>query len=89
MVSKVIKEERERQQLFLKMKATPSTTIACHRHSLDNLKRYLKDALKQLSKDFSLNSGAYFDTLEDQFKEDIKELTKMIRKYDVLKGADE
>ncbi len=87
MISKIIQKEKERQRLFLSSKLTPSTTIACHKHSLINLKEYMEEELED-AKDGE--NCVYVKCKRckgnkrkriKQLKKDIKELTKMIEAY--------
>ena len=74
MASKIIQKEKERQEEFLKK--SPETykwSERCqnHKQSLINLKEYMEEK-------YDCSSGID----EDQYLEDIKELTEMIKRYE-------
>lgn len=87
MASKIIQKEKERQESLLTSAYDMGNVIRFHKQSLINLKEYLEEALKQLEENFRLKPGAYFETLEDQLEEDIKELNEMVGKYSEEDGT--
>jgi len=85
-ISKIIQKEKERQEMFLfnlkKFKEPETVMIAkhqgdTHKQSLINLKEYLESMKRSLDTVKYLKNSI----LMVEFKEDIQELTKMIKRY--------
>jgi len=80
MISKIIQKEKERQESNFEWKNAVDcgecrTQIACHKNSLINLKEYMEEIVEIFD-----NDSDYKQRLE--VREDIKELTEMIKKYE-------
>ncbi len=94
MVSKIIKLEKERQEMYLNrlcdIEISPinmvglKNQIMFHKQSLINLKEYIEEITNGIEK-FIMDGSSYWEEGTEwgyiQFHKDIDELNKMIEKY--------
>lgn len=85
MISKIIQKEKERQERFLnRMKKGHENAElypSIHKQSLINLKEYLEERINFIEP-LQLVQFDGWKELNDQLKEDIQELNKMIERYE-------